>query len=96
MLGRFIKSRERRHAARDTNRVVRPFEWGAEFVVEHTNGDDPRDSLTRAAREALKHSDAFYALPPIEDYELRGERLTWTSAVRTPSPEQHCARALLP
>ena len=95
MLGRFIKSRERRHAARDTNRVVRPFEWGAEFVVEHTNGDDPRDSLTRAAREALKRSDAFYALPPIEDYELRGERLTWTSAVRTPSPENNTARARL-
>ena len=93
MLGRFIKSRERRHAARDTNRVVRPFEWGAEFVVEHANGDDPRDSLTRAAREALKRSDEFYALPPIEDYELRGERLTWTSAVRTPSPENNTARA---
>ena len=93
MLGRFIKSRERRHAARDTNRVVRPFEWGAEFVVEHTNGDDPRDSLTRAAREALSRSEEFYALPPVEDYELRGERLTWTSAVRTPSPENNTASA---
>ena len=93
MLGRFIKSRERRHAARDTNRVVRPFEWGAEFVVGHTNGDDPRDTLARATREALRRSDEFYALPPVEDYELRGERLTWTSAVRTPSPENNTARA---
>ena len=93
MLGRFIKSRERRHAARDTNRVVRPFEWGAEFVVGHTNGDDPRDTLARATREALRRSDEFYALPPVEDYELRCERLTWTSAVRTPSPENNTARA---
>ena len=93
MLGRFIKSRERQHAARDTNRVVRPFEWGVEFVVGHTNGDDPRDTLARAAREALRRSDEFYALPPVEDYELRGERLTWTSAVRTPSPENNTARA---
>jgi len=93
LLGRFIKSRERRHAARDTNRVVRPFEWGAEFVVGHTNGDDPRDTLARATREALRRSDEFYALPPVEDYELRGERLTWTSAVRTPSPENNTARA---
>ena len=93
MLGRFIKSRERRHAARDTNRVVRPFEWGAEFVVERMNGDDPRDSLTCAAREALRRSEEFYALQPIEDFELRGERLTWTSAVRTPSPENNTASA---
>jgi len=72
---------------------VRPFEWGAEFVVEHPNGDDPRDSLARAARAALSRSEEFYALPPVEDYELRGERLTWTSAVRTPSTENNTARA---
>lgn len=95
MLGRYIRARERRHAARDTNRVVRPFEWGAEFVAEHLNGDDPREVVARASREAVRRSEEFYALPPIEDYELRGERLTWTSAVRTPSPENNTARARL-
>jgi hypothetical protein len=93
LLGRIIKAQERRHAARDTNRVVRPFEWGTEFVVEHTNGDNPRDAILRYSREAVRHSEEFYALPRVEDFRLRGERLTWTSAVRTPSPENNLARA---
>ncbi|MFL6284375.1 MAG: alpha/beta hydrolase family protein [Pyrinomonadaceae bacterium] len=95
MLGRYIRARERRHAARDTNRVVRPFEWGAEFVAEHLNGDDPRVVIERASRETVRRSEEFYALAPVEDYELRGERLTWTSAVRTPSMENNTARARL-
>lgn len=93
LLGRFIRAQERRHAARDTNRVVRPFEWGAEFVAEHLNGDDPRETLFRYAREAVLHSEDFYALPRVSDFALEGERLTWTSAVRTPSPENNVARA---
>jgi dienelactone hydrolase len=95
LLGRYIRARERRHAARDTNRVVRPFEWGAEFVAEHLNGDDPREVVERASREAVRRSEEFYALTPVEDYELRGERLTWTSTVRTPSAENNIARARL-
>lgn len=95
MLGRYIRARERRHATRDTNRVVRPFEWGAEFVVEHLNGDDPREVIRRASREAVRRSEEFYALTPVEDYELRGDRLTWTSAVETPSAENNTARARL-
>jgi len=93
LLGRFIKAQERRHAARDTNRVVRPFEWGVEFVAEHLNGDDPRAALFRHAREAVRRSEDFYALPQVSDYALEGERLTWTSAVRTSSSENNIARA---
>ncbi|HYH84396.1 MAG TPA: hypothetical protein VEX60_02875 [Pyrinomonadaceae bacterium] len=93
MLGRIIKSQERRHAARDTNRRVRPFEWGAEFVAEHLNGDDPRAVVEHYAREAVKHSEDFYALAPVADYALDGESLTWTSAIRTPSVENNTVRA---
>ena len=93
MLGRIIRAQERRHAARDTNRVVRPFEWGAEFVAAHPNGDDPREVVLAAGRRAVAHSDEFYALAPVTDYELAGDRLTWTSAVRSPSPENNTARA---
>jgi hypothetical protein len=93
LLGRIIKAQERRHAARDRNRVVRPFGWGAEFVAEHLNGDDPREVVSAAAREAVSRSEEFYALQPVADYTLEGERLTWTSAVRTPSEENNTARA---
>ena len=93
MLGRYIRARERRHATRDTNRVVRPFEWGAEHVVARPNGDDPRAVLERVAREGVRRSDLFYALPDIGDFRLEGDRLTWTSAQRTPAPENDTARA---
>lgn len=92
MLGSIIRAQERRHASRDTNRVVRPFEWGAGFVGA-ADAEDPRAAVEAYAREAVERSQDFYALPRVEDFELRGDRLTWTSAVRTPSPENNTARA---
>jgi Alpha/beta hydrolase domain containing 18 len=93
LLGRIIRAQERRHAARDDNRVVRPFGWGAEFVAAHANGGDPRALVSAAAREAVRRSEEFYALAHVSDYALEGDRLTWTSAVSTPSDENNTARA---
>jgi hypothetical protein len=93
LLGHIIRTQERRRAARDSNRVVRPFGWGAEFVAEHLNGEDPREVVEAAAREAVSRSEEFYALTRVSDYALEGDRLTWASAVRTPSDENNRARA---
>jgi hypothetical protein len=93
LLGNIIRAQERRRATRDTNRVVRPFEWGAEYVTQNANGRDPRESLFAASRRAVAHSEEFYALTPVEDYALDGDLLTWTSAVHTPTPENNTARA---
>ena len=88
-----MHARERRHAERDTNRTVRPFEWGASFIKEHINGERPQELFRRHSREVMERSEEFYALAPIMDYRLSGERLVWTSAVRTPSPENNMVRA---
>jgi pimeloyl-ACP methyl ester carboxylesterase len=88
-----MHAREIRHARRNDNRVVRPFEWGAEFITDHANGDDLRRLFAEHARRAVERSDEFYALPEIADYELDRDLLTWTSAVNTPSPENNTARA---
>lgn len=93
MLERWIHSREHWFAQRDTNRIVRPFEWGTSFILEHVNGDDPRELLRRHTREVMQHSDEFYALPHISDYQFNGEQLTWTSAVKTPSIENNTVHA---
>lgn len=95
MLGRLIKAQERQRASRDNNRVVRPFEWGADLLVEHLNGDDPREVVRTYARDAVRRSEDFYALPAIDDYKLDDELLTWTSAVETPCAENNTARARL-
>jgi dienelactone hydrolase len=93
LLKRRIQIKERQLATRDTNRIVRPFEWGASFVVEHANGDDPRELLDAHTQAALADSDAFYALPPVAAYHLDGQELTWESSIETPSPENNTAHA---
>ena len=85
--------RERAYYDRDNNRVVRPFEWGLHFVVDHVNGDDPRIVLSRHTEKALRSSEQFYALPAINDFKLDGDQLTWTSAVHTAAAENNLARA---
>src|SRR5205085_7292744 len=93
LLARLMHARERRHARRDNNRLVRPFAWGADLLVPHANGDDPRALVAAHAAHAVARSAEFYALPRINDYQLNGDLLTWTSAVRTPAPENNTVRA---
>ena len=93
MLSRFMHARERAHAQRDTNRIVRPFEWGLPFVTAHVNGDDPREVLGRHTERTMQFSEEFYAAPEIADFDLKGDYLIWTSAVQTPSSENNIARA---
>jgi hypothetical protein len=88
-----IHARERHLSQRDKNRVVRPFEWGTSFITEHANGDDPRQLFRAHTERVMQRSEDFYALPLIKDYQLKGQHLSWTSAVHTPSPENNIVRA---
>ena len=88
-----MHGRERAHHERDNNRLVRPAEWGLSFISDHVNGDDPRQVLRKHSEAAMAHSEDFFALPPIPDFQLQADQLTWTSAVRTPSVENNLARA---
>ena len=90
-----MRAREVAHTKRDNNRVVRPFEWGVEFVRDHVNGEDPRATFFAHTEQVMARSGDFYELPEIKDWELADKVLTWTSAVHTPSPENNIARARL-
>jgi len=90
-----MRAREIAHIKRDNNRLVRPFEWGLEFIREHRNGADPRTVFREHTAQAMARSQDFYALPEIDDWQLAGDQLTWTSAVKTPSAENNIARARL-
>lgn len=88
-----MHARERRFAYRDDDRrTVRAFDWGTSFVTEQAGGD-PREVLRQNSARALRESDAFYTLPPVDDYELHDGELSWTSAVVTLTPENNVARA---
>src|ERR1035437_8643642 len=100
---RWIDRWERDLATRDTNRVVRPFEWGLEWLdnagfpscpAEAEAGGDAAASVSRFVTEALNNSDRFYSYAPVRDYRLNQGRLTFTSPVRSRYPENDTVNAL--
>jgi pimeloyl-ACP methyl ester carboxylesterase len=93
MLKRWMHNRERYYASLGEQRVVRPFEWGTEFVKENANGGDPRHIFREYSKKVLANSDDFFFAPKIEDYQINGAQLAWTSAVETPSVENNTAYA---
>ncbi|HKE22492.1 MAG TPA: alpha/beta hydrolase family protein [Bryobacteraceae bacterium] len=89
LYARWIDRWERKLATRDTNRVVRPFEWGTEWLhrIEPScpadaNGD-ARAAVARFTAEAVTSSDRFYAYDTPSDFTLREGRLNFTSPVRS-------------
>lgn len=84
MFGKWIHHRERRLSSIDTNRRVRPFEWGAEFLdLEPGSGETEPEIVDRFVERGLADSDAYFAAPPLDEHEFDGEWLRFPSAVRT-------------
>lgn len=93
MLKRYMHNRERYFAMLGDNRVVRPFEWGTEFITQNPNGADPRTLFLEYSKNTVAASDQFFFSPEFDDFDLRRDVLTWTSAVTTPSIENNTAYA---
>ena len=101
MLKRYMHKRERYFAMLNDNRLVRPFEWGTEFVSDKADGGEPVKVFENYAEKVIQTSDEYFRLPEIQDFQIKnlknGERqiknLTWTSAVQTPSPANNTAVA---
>jgi hypothetical protein len=83
---------ERRLASVDTNRVVRPFEWGLEWLDLHAH-EAPGSHLSAWARETTHGSDRFFETAATTDYERRGEILRFPSALTTPHPVNNLVTA---
>lgn len=84
MIARAFHRWERRLASVDTNRVVRPFDWGLDFVgLPVSNGDAGR-LLGDWARNVTAASDQFYSAHGRTDFERQGEFVRFTSAITTP------------
>jgi len=97
MLGRYrkwIHDWEYRLATRDSNRIVRPFEWGLEWMDGASRNGDPGQSAFQYLRSAVADSDAFFSYATPADYRLDGERLTFTSPLRSPYVENNTVHGL--
>src|SRR6266478_1121837 len=97
---RWMSSWETRLCFRATNRVVRPFDWGLEWTSRWPcaannprNGHDPAGYLRLLNRAAIDSSDEFFAYRTPSDFSLEGSLLRFTSAVRTPYPDNNRVHA---
>ena len=97
---RWIDRWERRLASVDTNRVVRPFEWGTDWLSRIPFPACPSEAngasaacISNFVEHALSDSDRFYSYEPVEDYRLRDGELTFTSPVSSPYPENDTVHA---
>jgi len=88
---RLIHQWETRLAARDRNRVVRPFEWGLEWLQENVapgrNGQrepDPARCLLEHNEAARAASDDYFSFRRPRDFRVKEGCLVFTSPLRTP------------
>jgi hypothetical protein len=87
---------ERRLASSTTDRVVRPFEWGDEWIGPGTDLAGPKGpALQRWVDGVMRDTGAFFATPPTTDYDFDATRaeLRFPSALRTPHPENNTVLA---
>src|SRR5260370_35536926 len=99
MLQLFVHAWERRLASVTKDRVVRPFEWGLDWIPPngHALAAAPPDVIGTWVSNVMTDTDAFFTPPPTEDYTLglsaNGEQaLVFPSAFVTP----HAANNTVP
>ena len=105
MLTSIFHAWERRLASVTTDRVVRPFDWGLDWMPPadgqpgvRAADAGPSDQIAAWAERVMADSDAFFTPPPTADYRLAPggdgtSDLTFPSAYTTPHPENnvvHC------
>jgi hypothetical protein len=96
MLKPLFHAWERRLASVTTDRVVRPFEWGLDWIPR--NGQRPgagdAEILSGWIAAVMSDTDAFFTPPPTTDYHVTGAAegtslLTFPSAFTTPHRENN-------
>ncbi|MFN7918307.1 MAG: hypothetical protein U0Q55_23395 [Vicinamibacterales bacterium] len=98
MLQALFHAWERKLASVTKDRVVRPFEWGLDWLSHHDTpegGPHPPDLIGDWVEDVMRDTDAFYTPEPTTDYTLGPglepgeELLTFPSALTTPHVENN-------
>ncbi len=80
---------ERRLASVDQNRIVRPFEWGLDWIGLDAAAPDPAAAMKRYSAGAMSATDEFYTAPRLQTATFDGSRLEFESAVQSPHAENN-------
>jgi pimeloyl-ACP methyl ester carboxylesterase len=92
MLQTLFHAWERHLASISKDRVVRPFEWGLEWLPPngHGPGTAPADVIGEWVAGAMADTDRFFTAPAINEYRLSDAKvLTFPSALDTPHAENN-------
>lgn len=84
MLQALFHAWERHLVSVTKDRVVRPFEWGLEWISHNGHHADPADALREWVSSVMADTDAFFTPAPTSDYSFDGSLLTFPSALATP------------
>jgi hypothetical protein len=87
MLSLLFHSWERRLAAVSKDRVVRPFEWGLDWLpptFDH-HGDAPNVRVGAYVDSVLADPTGWFSGPPSDDFELGLAAADGSKALRFPS-----------
>lgn len=94
MLSRIFYRWEKKLSQRDTNRKVRAFDWGIEFVSSRNGAENPRQFLMEYARKALDDSERYHSYAPADNVRIEGRHLTFDSPLHTIYPKNNTVHAL--
>jgi len=98
MLQAFFHAWERRLASVTKDRVVRPFEWGLDWIPENGHRPDapPLERIDEYVSRVMADTDAFFTPEPTGEYHLQpaadGDLLTFPSALVTPHESNNTVR----
>jgi dienelactone hydrolase len=106
MIAPFFHWWERRLHARNDDRIVRPFDWGLDWLARNGHGPEatPDGIIADWAATALADSDSFFAAPATAEYEFQPDplrtagssgTLLFPSSLTTPHPENNTVYARL-
>jgi hypothetical protein len=93
LYSRWISDWEYKLATRDQNRVVRPFDWGLDWLGMPPANGSSSEALGDYVGGVLADSGSFFAGETPRDFRLDSGQLTFTSPVHTPYPENNVVRA---
>ena len=97
---RYMEKWEERLCFAATNRVVRPFEWGLDWVSNWPvsrqyprHGHSELDYLVHLNRKAVEHSEELFGYDQIPEFELQDNILRFRSVVHTPHAANNIVHA---
>lgn len=86
---KWIDNWETELATKDSNRKVRPFDWGAEWLLDPPPNGNARQMLAQYVENSITTSDDYFSSVAAVDYRFENNHLTFTSSIRSPFEENN-------